>query len=253
MVGVSDETPSTTSTLAVAPNGEQEAGSTADGDDGTTTDGGGDEGATADGATATGTTAGRGTGTGTTTDRQREADASTDGAAEAAASANGAAGTFEAGPSSLGRGLTLVAGLLASVSLAPALPAVAVGVLATVTLAYGLQARSGRVLGFGVATLVVALLLGGVLGTPAELLVIATGATILAWDVADSALVVGEQLGRKARTERLELVHAAASLAVAVVGSAVAYAVFRLAGGGRPLLAVVLLLLGATILVAVLR
>lgn len=253
MVGVTDETPSTTSTLAVTPNEEQEVGSTVDEEDETTSDGGGPEGATADGETDTGTTAGRETDTGTTTDRQREADASTDGAAEASPSRNGAAGTFEAGPSSLGRGLTLVAGLLASVSLAPVLPAVAVGVLATAMLAYGLHARSGRVLSVGVAMLVVALLLGGVLGTPTELLVIATGATILAWDVGDHALVVGEQLGRNARTERLVLVHAATSLAVAVVGSAVAYTVFRLVGGGRPLLAAVLLLLGATILVAVLR
>lgn len=165
----------------------------------------------------------------------------------------GDAGAFEAGPSSLGRGLTVSAGLLASVSLAPAFPAVGVGVVATATLAYGLREGSERLLGAGVATLVGALLLGGVLGTPAELLVIAAGATILAWDVGDNALGVGEQLGRNARTGRLELVHAAASLAVAVVGSAVAYGVFRLAGGGRPVLAVVLLLLGATILVAVLQ
>lgn len=163
------------------------------------------------------------------------------------------AGTFEAGPSGLGRGLTVIAGLLASVSLAPVLPAIGVGMVATATLAYALREGSERLLGAGVATLVVALLLGGVLGTPAELLVIAAGATVLAWDVGDNALGVGEQLGRNARTDRLELVHAAASLAVAVVGSAVAYGVFRLAGGGRPVLAVVLLLLGATILVAVLR
>lgn len=162
-------------------------------------------------------------------------------------------GTFEPGPSNLGRGLTLFAGLLASVSLAPALPAVGLGVLGTSVLAYGLRARSGRTLGAGVATLVVALLVGGVLGTPAELLVLAAAATILAWDVGDNALSVGEQLGRNARTARLELVHAAASLAVGVIGSAAAYAVYRLVGGGHPILAVVLLLLGATILVTALR
>lgn len=234
MVGVTEEPPARiTSTPPVTADGEADPTSTAVGDERATAVGDHDGSATVEGDRAT--------------------DESTDDPAEATPTSTGGTGTFEAGPSSLGRGLTVAAGLLASVSLAPALPAVGVGVLATGALAYALRVRSGRVLGVGVATLVVALLLGGVLGTPAELLVIAAGATILAWDVGDNALGVGEQLGRTARTARLELVHAAASLAVAVVGAAVAYAVFGLAGGGRPVLAVVLLLLGATILVGVLR
>lgn len=165
----------------------------------------------------------------------------------------GDAETFDPGPSDLGTGLTLAAALLAAAALAPVAVAVATGVAATAVVAVGLRVGSRRVLGAGVAVLVVALLLGGVAGTPPELLLVAAAATVLAWDVGDTTLTVGEQLGRTARTARLELVHAAASLAVAAVGAALAYAVFRLAGGGRPMLAVVLLLLGATLIVASLR
>ncbi|WP_255152535.1 DUF7519 family protein [Halorarius halobius] len=172
---------------------------------------------------------------------------------ESADDAAGEPAGFEPGPSNLGRGLTLAAALAAAVTLAPSLPAVAVGVVAVGLFAVALRRGSRRALGVATGALVCGLLVGGIYGTPPELLVVSAGATVLAWDVGDTALGVGEQLGRRARSERLELVHAAASLAVAVVGGAVAYTVFRLAGGGRPLLAVVLLLLGATMIVAVLR
>ncbi|WP_255197382.1 DUF7519 family protein [Halorarius litoreus] len=162
-------------------------------------------------------------------------------------------GAFVAGPSNVGQGLTLAAGLVAALALAPVVPAIGIGVLATGLFAYALREQSRRTLGVAVAVLVVGLLVGGVYGTPPELLVISAAATVLAWDVGDNALSVGEQLGRRARTERLELVHAAASLAVAVVGAAFVYGVFRVAGGGQPLLAVFLLLFGATLIVAVLR
>lgn len=161
--------------------------------------------------------------------------------------------SFETGPSNVGQGLTLAAALVAAVALVPVPTAVGIGVLATGLFAAGLRRESRRLLDTAAGTLVAALLVGGVYGVPAELLVVSTAAAVLAWDVADNTLTVGAQLGRRARTERLELVHAAATLSVAVVGSAFAYGVYRLAGGGRPLLAVVLLLLGATLIVAVLR
>jgi hypothetical protein len=149
--------------------------------------------------------------------------------------------------------LTLAAALVAAVALVPVPTAVGIGVLATGLFVAGLRRESTGLVDAAAGTLVAALLVAGVFGAPAELLVVSTAAAVLAWDVADNALTVGEQLGRNARTERLELVHAAATLTVAIVGSAFAYGVFRLAGGGRPLLAVVLLLLGATLIVAVLR
>ena len=160
---------------------------------------------------------------------------------------------FDTSPSNVGQGLTLAAALVAAIALTPVPVAVGVGVLATAVFAVGLRRESRRLLDTAAGTLVAALLVGGVYGVPAELLVLSTATAVLAWDVADNALTVGEQLGRAARAERLELVHAAATLTVAVVGSAFAYGVYQLAGGGRPLLAVVLLLLGSTLIVAVLR
>lgn len=160
---------------------------------------------------------------------------------------------FDPGPSTLGQGLTLAVGLAAALSLAPVVPAVLVGALGAVIQTGGLRVRSERIVGAGATALVAGLLVGGVSGTPPELLVIAAATTLVAWDVADNTRSVGEQLGRNARTERLELAHAAASLSVASIAAAAVYTVFRLSGGGAPLVAVVLLLIGATLIVAALR
>jgi len=92
-----------------------------------------------------------------------------------------------------------------------------------------------------------ALVTGATAAAPSGLLLTSVAAMVVAWDVGQNAIGVGEQLGRNAPTWRVELVHAAASTAVAALVAGVAYAVFLAGTGGQPVLAL-LLLLGAGLL-----
>ncbi|WP_449289598.1 DUF7519 family protein [Natronobacterium lacisalsi] len=73
-------------------------------------------------------------------------------------------------------------------------------------------------------------------------------ATVLAWDRAQAAIDLGEQLGREARTLRLEAVGLASSLVVGLASATVGYAIYVVGSGGQPVSALVLLLLAAVLL-----
>lgn len=111
---------------------------------------------------------------------------------------------------------------------------------------FALESRRGVSLGaFGVFTGVV---IGGIFGTPAELLLPAMVATVVAWDTGHMSIVVGRQLGRGKFTRRLELVHAGVSVLVGVLVAGVAYVLFAFSVEGVPAAAVILLLLAAAFL-----
>ncbi|WP_135820228.1 DUF7519 family protein [Halostella litorea] len=96
-------------------------------------------------------------------------------------------------------------------------------------------------------------MVSGVLGAPTVVVVAGVGGSVVAWDLLDNAVSLGEQLGREADTSRAELVHAAGSVSVGAVVSLCSYGLYQVAGGGRPLAALVFLLLGAVALTSVLR
>ena len=107
-------------------------------------------------------------------------------------------------------------------------------------------------------TLGALLLLGGVVAAGLEsasapALLVGTAATVLAWDLGEQAVNVGEHLGRVATTRRLEAVHAATSGLVAVGGIAVGYGLFLAATGRQPVPALVVLLAAGLALAAALR
>lgn len=79
-------------------------------------------------------------------------------------------------------------------------------------------------------------LLGGVVGA------------VLAWDAADNAIGIGQQLGRRAETVRIEAVHLAGTAAVGVAGVAAAVVVRGLSVGAVSLEAFVLLLAAVVLL-----
>lgn len=110
----------------------------------------------------------------------------------------------------------------------------------------------------GAVTLGALLVVGGVLAaglasTPTPGLLLGTAAAVLAWDLGEQAINVGEHLGRTASTRRLELVHAATGTLVAVVGIAVGYGLFLVAAGRQPVPALVVLVAAALVLAAALR
>jgi hypothetical protein len=89
-------------------------------------------------------------------------------------------------------------------------------------------------------------------GAPVRV-VLSAATTLVAWDLGDHAVTLGDQLGRRATTWRLELLHAAGAIAVAAVGAGVGSLLFVGGAGGQPLGALVALLVGTVALLTVLR
>ena len=110
-----------------------------------------------------------------------------------------------------------------------------------------------RAVTIGAFVVFAGVVLAGVREAPPEGLLVGTAAVVLAWDLGENAIGLGEQLGRAARTRRAEITHAALATLVGVVAVALGYAVFRLATGGQPLAALVFLLAAAIALLEALR
>lgn len=155
-------------------------------------------------------------------------------------------------PPRLSGALAFVAAIVGTLALAVSGPAFALGALGVVLVGIGFSRGSQAAITLGGMGLFCGVLLAGFVGAPPELLLFATAATVVSWDIAGFAIDLGEELGRAAETTRVELVHAGASALVAAVAATGGVFVYRLAGGG-PALAPIVLLCGAVVLVVVLR
>lgn len=131
--------------------------------------------------------------------------------------------------------------------------AFSLGALGAATAVGGVLAGRRALVTAGAAVLFLGALAAGVGGASAPRVLVATGAAVFAWDVGRAAVDVGMQLGAAAETTGIELVHAAASLLVVGVSGGVGYVVFRVAAGGRPVVAVVALLVAGALLARVLE
>lgn len=78
-------------------------------------------------------------------------------------------------------------------------------------------------------------------------------ATIVAWDAADNAVGIGEQLGRTATAWRLQATHSAGSAVVGLTGVAVIYLVRHIAVSDLSLAAFALLFVAVLLLLAAIR
>lgn len=103
----------------------------------------------------------------------------------------------------------------------------------------------------GTALVLVSVLTSGVVyGAEQFALLAGTAATVVAWDLGEQAINLGEHVGRRARTWRVELVHGAAGGAVGVVAIATALGV-RTMDVVSVSFAGLLILLGAVVVMAV--
>lgn len=129
------------------------------------------------------------------------------------------------------------------------------GLAGVVIVAGALFLRDSRgYLSLGVGFGILGALLAGAYGAvPPALMLVAVSALLVAWDVGQHGVSIGQQLGRDTRTERLELVHAGITTLVIAVIDVGAFAVFQLAGGGRPASAAALVVIGAVVLLWTLR
>lgn len=139
-------------------------------------------------------------------------------------------------PTKLSSYAAIGAALVAALTSAPfALLALPLGFGGVAIIAAGLVSTESRsYVTFGTAGLFLSVLIAGGFGTPAEFLLASTIATVLAWDLGQNAISLGEQIGRHSETSRNEIVHGAASAIVASLAAVIGYAVFMVAGGGRP-------------------
>jgi hypothetical protein len=160
--------------------------------------------------------------------------------------------SFDARPARLSRGLALLAAALAAfVALADALGAV-LGAAGLVCVAAGVLLPARSLVDAGAAGLAagVAFAAGAY---PVAFPLTGTVAAVVAWDLGEQAVGVGEQLGREADTRRLELVHAGTTLALGSVTAAVGFALYRVAFRGVSFATLLLLLAAAMFLMLSLR
>lgn len=159
-------------------------------------------------------------------------------------------------PTVVSSAIAVTAGLLAMVGSAPYSGlAIPFGLLGILFLAAGLFGNGSRSLvSLGVMSFFVAILIVGALGlAPVTMLLASTVGTLIAWDVGQYGITIGEQIGRNAPTKRGELFHAAGSTVVGILAGGLGYGVFRFGSEGQPALALLLLFLGAIIMVWALR
>lgn len=151
---------------------------------------------------------------------------------------------FDRAPS-LSVWITAVAALVAVLVSGVTTEAAALGLLGLVAMPVGVSRGSRTVHTLGAVALFAGVLLAGSSGAGPAVVLVATAATVVAWDAGENAIGLGRQLGSAAETRRAELTHVGATTAVAAAVGALAYGTYRLARSGQPTMAVVLLLLAA--------
>ncbi len=127
------------------------------------------------------------------------------------------------------------------------------GLLGLLLVAVGVVRGSRRLVTIGGFVLLAGILAGSLASAPPELLLPGAIATVLAWDFGEQAINVGEQLGREANTQTLEIMHAASSTIVGIAAGALGYSVYLAGGGGKPVTALVFLLIAMLALTSALR
>lgn len=155
---------------------------------------------------------------------------------------------FRSGTSSVGVALTVAVGSIALLASMTADIVALIGIVGLFVMVIGTLKPSRKTLGIGAFVLFSAVLTAGILGGSELRLLIAAGATLVAWDVGENAISVGKQLGLAARTVRVEVLHAIASVVVAIVIGSVTYGMYLLALAHVPTATVVFLTIAVILL-----
>lgn len=146
----------------------------------------------------------------------------------------------------LALGFVRAAAASARVELLPGVVGLAV---LTVGLAAAIPGRERHFVTAGTGTVLAGVLTSGVVyGAPAVSLLAATVATVVAWDLGEQAVNMGEHVGREARTWPVELVHGGASVVVGAAAVAAALAVYGTGVTGLPLGGLSALLVASVVL-----
>lgn len=157
-------------------------------------------------------------------------------------------------PTRLSAVLATVAAVVATVLAGTASGAgMVVGLLGVALVAGGVTADSASAVGVGAAVTFGAAMVAGVAGGGEVVVVVTTLGAVLARDLGEQAINLGEQVGRDVPTASGEVGHAAASLAIGLAAAGGVMAVYTLATAGLSSTALVVLSLAAVLLVVALR
>lgn len=149
-------------------------------------------------------------------------------------------------PTVLLTAIAVVAGLVAiTAGTLGSSRALGVGTIGMGCLALGLLRGLRLPTDVGFFLLFIGVIDGGFVGGSIELTLLGTVAVVLGWDLATSAIDLGAQLGREARTIRLELVQTGSTLFVGLSATALGYLVYLIGIGGQPIAAILLLIVAA--------
>lgn len=152
--------------------------------------------------------------------------------------------------------IAIVAGLIAALTSAPfALLAIPFGFGGFLMLAAGLFISESRA---WVTVGAAGIFSGGLVasatgGLTVELMLLSIIGIMVAWDVGQNAISLGEQLTSQTITRRTELVHAGVTALLASVIAGAAYGIYIVGTGGYPEQALALLILGAVVLMWAIR
>jgi hypothetical protein len=148
-------------------------------------------------------------------------------------------------------GAAVVAGLTSAPFNILALP---LGIAGITAIAAGLLVTESRTwVTLGTGSLFLCVLVSGGFGTPVEFLLVSTVATVLAWDLGQHAIGLGDQIGSHSRTRRNEIIHGAFSTIVGVVATIFGYGFYVVAGGGQSIAALSMLLVAIVFLIWAIR
>jgi hypothetical protein len=143
--------------------------------------------------------------------------------------------------------------LVGAVALVVSVNALALALLGALLFTGGTVYGSSRLVGLGALAAFGGIAVGAISGVSTVLLLVATVGVVVAWDAAGQALDLATTVGREADSQRALTVHVAVAGGVASIAGGVGYGVFLVVGDGRPVGALVLLLVGGVLLAAALR
>lgn len=156
---------------------------------------------------------------------------------------------FDPTPPRLAGGIAVLAGVTGVILAAPGgFTPMGLAALGLPPLVLGAFQGRRRYVSVGSLLLASGAIVGGVGGAPEPTVVAAMAATFVAWDVAEHGVGLGEQVGRVARSRNAVLAHAAGSTAIASSTTIAAILLFTVGPSGRPLRALLLLLVGAVLI-----
>ncbi len=157
------------------------------------------------------------------------------------------------GPTTLSSRLALAAAALAVLTTLTNTTGAALAAAGAVGVGAGVTLPSRKVADGGALALAGGVALAAVSHDAVAIPLFGAVATVLAWDLAEQAIGVGEQLGRAADTRRLEAVHAGTTAAIGLVAAGVGFALYRVAFRGISFAALALLLVAALFLMLSVR